>query len=281
MKITEILKEAAYSNVANVYDDDIDTELARVIKTLTPYAKQIKEALNATPIYRGMRQSATIILGDGNDLERKSANTQNYYTMLTSNDILESWKGWPKRSKSFICSNNTGKAKIYGNGIFRVIPLENQDIAVATSDDFWDSFPRTYEYGANNLSDFNRLINTLYYKIYYHLNEERDDLSDELEVFTNQLEFIENFFDERDSETLVGLAENEFTSIEEFVKTILHDGGFMRSLNYRLDPKGNGNKLVDLVSQVPPGNNEIWLSGKVLLVQNWIFENKEILETFK
>lgn len=281
MKLIDILKEDPYQDLPTEIDE-YGNELTSIINSLLPYKKQIQEALNSTPIYRGMKNTSDIILGNGNELNRSSANTRNYYTLLMSADILDSWDGWPKRSKSFICTNNWSKAKNYGSSVYRIIPLENQDIAICSADDFWDSFPGIRDYYVNDLSELNTSLNVLYYKMYYHVYGERDDLDQsDIDVFKSQIEFMDNFINERDSETLVELAENEFTSVEEIFTTMINDGGVIQSLNKRLSPKANGNKLVNSISQIPPGNNEIWLSGNVLFVSNAIMLNNEFKEAMQ
>jgi len=110
-------------------------------------------------IYRGCRTSygSIAILKPG---KRKSENTYNYYTILMS-EVFDSWKQFPKRNSSFICSSSFSYADSYaGNGlIYYVFPENGANIGICPDTDIWDSFslilglPMIY-----SLSDFNREI---------------------------------------------------------------------------------------------------------------------------
>ena len=82
---------------------------------------------NDTPIYRGVKLMSNevnhndVMLFNPKAIERKSANTNNFYTWIV--DDLDSWKDYPKRSKSLICSNSTS-TRAYGP-LYRVIPFKN------------------------------------------------------------------------------------------------------------------------------------------------------------
>ena len=92
-------------------------------------------------IYRGIRSEKykNFLEATPNNSIRRSANEKtNIYTLLAS-DILESWRNFPKRSKSVICSTNLYTAKSYGDG-YVVIPQNNAVFGVCPEDDMWFSF---------------------------------------------------------------------------------------------------------------------------------------------
>ena len=86
--------------------------------------------------------------------KRKSANTHNYYTLMMDN--LPSWQGWPKRSRSLICSTSKKKTMAYSeydfdNGgsylsIYQVLPFNGAKLAVCPRDDIWTSFAKVFGY---------------------------------------------------------------------------------------------------------------------------------------
>jgi hypothetical protein len=68
---------------------------------------------------------------------RPSKNTNNFYTALI--DVLPSWKDWPKRSQSIVCTNSYSTAQSYGNP-YVVLPKNQAKIAICPKNDFWVSF---------------------------------------------------------------------------------------------------------------------------------------------
>lgn len=107
---------------------------------LSQIEKNCSQSLNAIKnnqfIFKGMRANGDLYLTNPAKIERISRNTTNYYTMILSN--LPSWKEYPKRNRSIICTNCTDKAKIYGN-IYLVIPFDNANFGICPKKDIWDS----------------------------------------------------------------------------------------------------------------------------------------------
>ncbi len=84
---------------------------------------------------------------------RVSANTSNHMTLLIDN--LPSWKGYPKRSQSIICTTRAKTAQAYGwNGFYQVYPFDRCKIATAPAPDIWYSFKESME----NVSEFNDIL---------------------------------------------------------------------------------------------------------------------------
>lgn len=75
---------------------------------------------------------------DPSKTERSSAHTTNHYTVILDN--TPSMQGFPKRSKSLICTTWESKARDFsGSGDpFIIIPFDNVDIGVVNSGDMWD-----------------------------------------------------------------------------------------------------------------------------------------------
>ena len=66
---------------------------------------------------------------------RKSANTSNYYTVLFS-DILPSWKKFPRRDESWICTTSFNEAVGYGK-VYGVFPLGDPLLGICPKQDMW------------------------------------------------------------------------------------------------------------------------------------------------
>jgi len=99
-------------------------------------------------IYRGvpLHGAAVLMFGDSSKNIRTSANTMNFYTEIIDN-ILPNWKGYPKRSRSFICSSSRRGSRAYGS-VYQVYPLGDPIIGICPREDFWASFSnRTYSLG--------------------------------------------------------------------------------------------------------------------------------------
>lgn len=90
---------------------------------------------------------------------RKSANTDNYYTLIL--DHMESWKPYPPRSASVIATLDRSYARGYGTP-YLLIPEGNPNVGVCASRDFWDSFRHMIQTlsldGPQTMDDFNICI---------------------------------------------------------------------------------------------------------------------------
>src|SRR5882762_7031765 len=133
MRYNELLKEEGEElNRSQPLDD------------LTPYLSQIIASVKNphTTIYRGLNgHEENILYVDPTNYTRRSANTDNYYTLLMDN--LPSWSKFPKRSKSLICTTDSDNADTYGQvkgSVYVVLPLGNPIIACCDGEDLWDSF---------------------------------------------------------------------------------------------------------------------------------------------
>ena len=93
---------------------------------------------NGAVIYRGTSQTSDYIKVKPQNGKRKSAYTLNYYTVAMSQ--LPSFKDYPPRDRSLICSTSTIKTREYGN-TFVVFPLNGTKIGIVNKKDIWYSTP--------------------------------------------------------------------------------------------------------------------------------------------
>lgn len=156
--VAEDQKRTSYKGVFNKSNFDIEN-LRQYSDQITAYYK------GKNAIYRGMKNIGDVAVADGNKIKRQSAYAQNnLYTMLMS-EILPSWREYPKRSNSFICTNSTKYSNYYGTDRYHIIPLENQKIAVCSDSDIWGAFPNIQReippMSQRSMNTFNGLINLL------------------------------------------------------------------------------------------------------------------------
>ena len=88
---------------------------------------------------------------------RTSTDTGNEYTLLIS-EFLPSWRGFPKRNRCVIAAGRRGSAAEYlspGRALYCVLPADGALVAVAPSEDMWDSFPRLREFDIATINEFN------------------------------------------------------------------------------------------------------------------------------
>jgi hypothetical protein len=108
-------------------------------------------------LYRGFTSYDPFYLIDPKLSNRVSAVAPgNFYTLLMDN--LPSWKKYPKRSKSIICTTSIRNASDYGTlGV--VFPFNKARLGVCPASDIWDSFDiGLYEFNTNLLYIINNLI---------------------------------------------------------------------------------------------------------------------------
>jgi len=190
-------------------------------------------------LFRGIeRKSSAYLMTDSNKgIPRVSANTRNYVTLLMDN--LPSWKKYPKRSRSIICSTSEVTSKSYGT-LYIVIPYDNTNIGIAPDDDIWFSFK---EFVVN---DFNAFLAGVFIKY--------------------QLKVRETSFDDLKN-ALIQLNQSGVVNYDRFgVFSTDHD--VMKYMDKIMSPIYNkfkhGIKNMSL-------NKEVWVQGKSILIHDDIF----------
>lgn len=102
------------------------------IKLINEHCRDTKE-----PLWRGMnRQGNDAYILHGEESERKSANTQNFYTVVF--DKFLPVEGYPRRGNSIILANDYYTARGFGT-VFAVFPYDDVPIGVCVSHDLWHS----------------------------------------------------------------------------------------------------------------------------------------------
>jgi hypothetical protein len=206
-------------------------------------------------IYRGVN----VVVGFGyintNKGEpRISANTLNYSTLLMDN--LPSWNGWPKRSRSIICSTNYDDSDSYGK-VYYNIPYDNAKIGICSDHDVW----RSFSYIRNGINSFNNLLENLM-KIYDIKRSEKD-----WNIFVKALQELQNKFDYNT------LPDDEKYYIEKHksVLDMLFNGkNIIKNLDHIFDPDTNKFKMG--INNLQP-DREIFIQGECILIDTRDSEN--------
>ena len=141
MKINEITNREKATQVISLPPSAINIDEFLQEKCPIAYNSPLK-------IYRGFKRNESLMYIDSSKYERKSANTNNIYTLLLS-EILPNWSMYPKRNKSFICSTDKGYAGSYGAqhdeaANYKVYPLGDPTIGICSDYDIWDCFRRNF-----------------------------------------------------------------------------------------------------------------------------------------
>lgn len=238
-------------------------------ESLDEIIEKFRKPLKATvsgrnKIYRGMRDIGSKGIINGDMIQRKSANTTNYYTLIMG--ILPSWRNWPQRDNSLICSSSKSQASAYsrisGREMYVIIPLENQPVAVSPDDDFWTSFvlDRFIPNMSNSLPYFNSEFEAL-----------GDDLgigdppAESKEEMKKYLELMQDKIDNADTDNIMS------GPLLRFFKK----NGVLNGLNKAFDPSENDFILCPSYEKYVTGevhlDNEVFLTGKCLALQEFVY----------
>lgn len=259
MKSNEFITEKA----AKPYKSSV-LDVNAAVAMLNAHCKQ-SLALIHTPIWRGMRNhSEAIVTIDPTTGRRISNNTSNHYTVLIDNSPY--FKGWPKRSKSLVCSTGYKYAAGYnygpGSGLYAIFPYDNVKIAVCPGQDIWDTdvnLPRLGEsYGENGvngaLGEFNA---SMKYKF---------DLPDNFAAMKKAVTTREF------AQTLSSHIRNQVTPEE--ARNPLQPYEFIDYLQQQMSPACTGFRLMDAATFAanPPKDRECWIGGPVVAIRKDMYK---------
>lgn len=209
----------------------------------------IKEYYKDNSIIRGVHTKIPYrYINPKKESPRKSANTQNYYTLLIDNS--PKWKDYPKRSQSLICA--TSKWSSYGYN-YNVFPYDGSKIGVASDSDFWFSFSKTLKNVMVN--DFNiQLINLMdNFNILDFDDKSYSEIKKSFDIF--------DMYAKHNGipETINKIKRLSIKWIENY------KGDLMKTVSDVLDPNKNGFSLKKIGDSLPK-DREVWTDGECILV---------------
>lgn len=260
-------------------------------KAESMFKKHYSDALNNIRkghyIFRGIpHTSKPLVYVRPSQTERTSKNTDNVYTALI--DILPSWRGWPKRSRSIVCSSSieytksyTGPSIKYGSqspgATYCVFPKNGAKIGVCSDEDIWSSFPMIFKrWNTGNMNEFNRqfseVLNAAMHMATgeYHEKEIGELNGEEMLEFLNRIEhdITEESFIKYRNNTKYRQAS------DEIVEDILHDKfeagiSWINYFDELMNPEANQFHLTDTAHYIEDQYNtrEAWTDSDCLLIR--------------
>lgn len=255
------------NNKLEYLDIKID-DLPLLLKT--DYSEAYEAYKKGYIIYRGMKDCEKNISISTPKL-RMSQNTDNIYTKLFS-DILPSWKNYPKRNRSFICSTSKYKASGYaGNnsGLYIVFPKNGSNVGICSSSDLWFSFETVKYYNESNLPRFMHLL-IKYISIFCDIH-----VAPILKMFKQESnsEIIElfNTFDNKiltDNENIDKNIIKDELLLETIISNINNGMGILYSIDKILNPVTNKiyHTNIKSIDTIYSDNCETWTDGTCLFI---------------
>ena len=212
-------------------------------------------------LYRGIKGSSLVPLYiDPKKHERKSRNTDNYYTLWTDNS--KKWSTYPKRSESIICTSYRGYTLRYGQ-TYRVIPLDGATIGICPTEDWWNSFGK-FLFDMPNVKGMYDFINELTLIVSNILDKPKEPLRDRM---NESYESLLGILKEADAE-LKRKGQDARSLILEWYDVLEKYGGVVNMMDTVFDPTPNKFKAMPFdkytISNFP--SNEIWTDSPSLLI---------------
>jgi hypothetical protein len=205
-------------------------------------------------IYRGFRDvNYNYAEVDTAETERKSQNTKNYYTVILDNNPL--CKGFPKRSRSFICSTDYEKATRYGE-TYIVVPTDGAKIGIVGAEDIFTIRTKLFNKDDNHTDSFYTL----------NCNFEEMDMPDNIDDFKNVDKILKN---PNDKDYLYW--------VKKFQKGFgfyINYNNFLGDIWKAYSPKSTGfkNATGKTFKSKYIFNSEVWIEGEVILIKHEIYK---------
>ena len=157
------------------YSNFLNESLENAFKTIS--LDEAKDILNKSyetfdlnkyvksPIYKGLKDQVRSLSDNfvvQYNTDRFSPHAKNnFYNVFFSN--ADSWKKYPKRNRSLVCTTSDTYAKDYGK-LYYVIPLKNTKVGICPEKDIFFSFKEFENHKssfANNLNSFISFLTSL------------------------------------------------------------------------------------------------------------------------
>jgi hypothetical protein len=173
-------------------------------------------------------------------------------------DNFKQWKGYPKRSRSFICSSSFSSANNYGV-LYAVFPFDGTTVAVAPTRDIWLSFYNSFS--GMTLADLNLVLTKMFKKAGLSLSQ--TSYSDIIKTF--------NKFDElarKDPMSFLNFVTQDvaFNDVKWLHYWYEKKGSFQQMMEFLLDPKLSSFRTVKVGGDYGM-ENECWFDAKCIMVR--------------
>lgn len=280
-----------------IESNENDKDFKLIVDNVNSSYLDLITSSEGTLIYRGMnkKNSSGVTLMTPK-AGRKSANTSNEFTTLVDN-FLPSWKDYPKRSNSFICSTDMSYAAGFGY-LHMVLPVGITKIGVCPENDMWSSF----NFDQDN-SDAIPFVNHLLHNIAAILNDETgkeynfqsNNLESELEKIINDVDeaikdksidkIISNidYVDDADDDDNNDYRNNLTRTTVEILEMAKSKKSLVKALDDFLNTETNGFKLLtpEKIFKDVNHNHEVWFSTPAIFILPLHNEPLEFLNKLK
>lgn len=253
-----------------------EIEAKRKLKT---HIKEFGSLENAPQIFRGKSSAPDYGFIQPSNYIRKSAYTDNYYTLIIDNS--DRWSDFPKRSKSIVCTTSSTRAGAYGE-VLNVFPEIGSKIGVCPDKDVWISFSLLDEkLNIKRANEFNTFLNYLYDWAVWDLRDIKSLEQENFSRFKKQINDIgeskrfQNFY----QKGKFGLKGNQLPS---HIKNEIKEAAYLFYPNYTsffefiddlLDPHKNGFEIKKYNKNLSlPDNKEVWMSSDSVLIKQSVLE---------
>jgi hypothetical protein len=254
-------------NKSEITEEDFAELLKNNCRKFIDCIKKSNDEYNL--LFRKMKSSGDYILSNpkSSSSERIAYfSSTNYHNLLISN--LESWKDWPVRNKSIVCSSYF-RAYSHDRGrsdksLYLVIPFDNVKIATGDKNDFWQCFqmlPNDVEFKMSKYSS-----PTERSLLPYWISKLVEELGgDEFELNTDWQK-LKYFLDSSN----VDLVVDKFFSVKGFQYD--RNLTLTENINDLLDPVKNNFKIGDITETInlyKERNSELesWFEDECLMIK--------------
>jgi len=217
-----------------------------------------------TQIYRGVFNKPDIAYINPKKSRRDSSSSSGFYSLIIDNSGF--WSGYPKRSRSLICSPSRSYSSNFGT-VYLVIPFDNSNFGVCPEEDIWRSFDFSNYKEFSDLSEFDTHLNKI-----SNIILDKDLPSEDFKEFRSMLFEIGRKAERGE----VNLEKSSL--LRDYIESDVQD--FLFYLEELLNPKRNNFKTKNYDSSFDIfGNRELWTDGECLMIKNSI--KREFLSKIK
>jgi hypothetical protein len=222
-------------------------------------------------IYRGLDRKDDYIHYKKPTIERISRYAvNNIYNLLLSN--LPSWKSYPKRNLSYICSTDEEHAaEGYGSGgiltggrsCHVVLPVDGSKVGVCPANDIWYSFDNLY----SELNDLNYNLAAMLSRVGIKINGGMP------KSYGVLLQYFKTIDEHKDDGIEWINADPTFENLDGYGYWSNPKMKLIDVLNEMLNPDKFGFDVYKVGQGNINGNKEIWTSSECMFISNDLYED--------
>lgn len=212
-------------------------------------------------IWRGVDSAESVEgLYNGSVMNRRAANTLNYYNLWMNNHAQ--WAAFPPRAKSFICTTDKQIAEGYGTP-YVVIPQDSSNIGICPRHDLWPSFKGIMRIASHQGMDTFMIFTAAL----THLSGMAGNPEYDWDLFAAMLNKIDGQM------ITAGIKRGAFKNVKEIAEKFIdfmHSHGLetaYQAFEILLDPKQNNFMMEKASAFDIDGDREVWMTGGVLLLE--------------